>query len=112
MQVALVLRDVTNEEALRNLRSYFLANISHEFKTPLSTLNASLELLLDSDEEYSVDEAREVSVAHLSLLSLQNLIDNLLQSSSIEAGHFVIRKRPVALYHVVEDALRLVQPLF
>lgn len=112
VQVALVLRDVTNEEALRNLRSYFLANISHEFKTPLSTLNASLELLLDSDEVYSVDEVREVlKPAHLSLLSLQNLIDNLLQSSSIEAGHFTIRKRPVALYHVVEDALRLVQPL-
>lgn len=112
VQVALVLRDVTNEEALRNLRSYFLANISHEFKTPLSTLNASLELLLDSAEEYSVDEVREVlKPAHVSLLSLQNLIDNLLQSSSIEAGHFVIRKRPVALYHVVEDALRLVQPL-
>lgn len=112
VQVALVLRDVTNEEALRNLRSYFLANISHEFKTPLSTLNASLELLLDSAEEYSVDEVREVlKPAHLSLLSLQNLIDNLLQSSSIEAGHFTIRKRPVALYHVVEDALRLVQPL-
>ncbi|MBX3014063.1 MAG: PAS domain S-box protein [Caldilineaceae bacterium] len=111
-QVALVLRDVTHEEALRNLRSYFLANISHEFKTPISTLNASLELLLDSTEDYSVDEIREVlKPAHLSLLSLQNLIDNLLQSSSIEAGHFVIRKRPVALYHVVEDGVRLVQPL-
>ncbi|MEZ4725599.1 MAG: ATP-binding protein [Caldilineaceae bacterium] len=112
-QVALVLRDVTHEEALRNLRSYFLANISHEFKTPLSTLNASLELLLDPKEEYSVEEVREVlQPAHLSLLSLQNLIDNLLQSSSIEAGHFVIRKQPIALRHVIEDALRLVQPLF
>lgn len=112
-QVALVLRDVTHEEALRNLRSYFLANISHEFKTPLSTLNASLELLLDPAEEYAVAEVREVlKPAHLSLLTLQNLIDNLLQSSSIEAGHFVLRKQNVALTHVVEDALRLVQPLF
>jgi len=111
-QVALVLRDVTHEEALRNLRAYFLANISHEFKTPLSTLNASLELLLDNREEYSVAEVREVlKPAHMSLLSLQNLIDNLLQSSSIEAGHFTIRKRPLLLYQVIEDALRLVQPL-
>ena len=115
-QVALVLRDVTHEEALRNLRAYFLANISHEFKTPLSTLNASLELLLENTEEqpeaYSLAEVREVlKPAHLSLLSLQNLIDNLLQSSSIEAGHFTIRKRPLLLYHVVEDALHLVQPL-
>ena len=115
-QVALVLRDITHEEALRNLRAYFLANISHEFKTPLSTLNASLELLLENTEEqaeaYSLAEVREVlKPAHLSLLSLQNLIDNLLQSSSIEAGHFTIRKRPLLLYHVVEDALHLVKPL-
>jgi len=108
-----VLRDATHEEALRNLRSYFLANISHEFKTPLSTLNASLELLLDHNEVYSVEEVREVlKPAHVSLLSLQNLIDNLLQSSSVEAGRFVIRKQAIALLHVVEDALRLVQPLF
>jgi PAS domain S-box-containing protein len=112
MQVALVLRDVTHEEALRHLRSYFLANISHEFKTPLSTLNASLELLLDGADELSVAEMREVlKPAHMSLLGLQNLIDNLLQSSSIEAGHFVIRKRPTHLQQVISNALLLVQPL-
>ena len=49
--------------------------------------------------------------AHMSLLGLQNLIDNLLQSSTIEAGHFVIRKRPTALQQVISDALLLVQPL-
>ncbi len=112
MQVAIVLRDVTHEEALRHLRSYFLANISHEFKTPLSTLNASLELLLDAADELTVAEMREVlKPAHMSLLGLQNLIDNLLQSSSIEAGHFVIRKRPTHLPHLISNALLLVQPL-
>lgn len=112
MQMALVLRDVTHEEALRHLRSYFLANISHEFKTPLSTLNASLELLLDSAEALSLAEIQEVlKPAHMSLLGLQNLIDNLLQSSSIEAGHFTIRKRPTSLKLVMRDALQLVQPL-
>ena len=37
-QTALVMRDITEEEAAQNLRSYFLANISHEFRTPLSAL--------------------------------------------------------------------------
>ena len=59
MQMALVLRDVTHEEALRHLRSYFLANISHEFKTPLSTLNASLELLLDDADRLATDNSRQ-----------------------------------------------------
>jgi len=75
-----------------------------------------LELLLDNTEEdaadYTLAEVREVlKPAHMSLLSLQNLIDNLLQSSSIEAGHFTIRKRPIDLNRLITDALLLVQPL-
>ncbi len=111
-QVALVLRDVTHEEALRNLHSYFLANISHEFQTPLSTLNASIELLMDEAETYSLAEVRELlRPAHMSLLGLQNLINNLLQSGRIEAGRFLIRRDPTDLHQVIDDALRLVQPL-
>lgn len=112
VQVALVLRDVTEEEALRNLRSYFLANISHEFRTPLSTLMASIELLMDEREELSTDEMRELlRPTYLSVLGLQTLIDNLLESSRIEAGQFAVRKRPLSLNPILSDALRVVHPL-
>jgi PAS domain S-box-containing protein len=112
VQVALVLRDVTEEQALRNLRSFFLANISHEFRTPLSTLNASIELLMDQADDLSPAEIRELlNPTHLSLLSLQSLIDNLLESSSIEAGSFRLRRRLVRLEDVMADALTIVRPL-
>ncbi|HQF69915.1 MAG TPA: ATP-binding protein [Promineifilum sp.] len=112
VQVALVLRDVTEEQALRNLRSFFLANISHEFRTPLSTLNASIELLIDQVDDLSPGEIRELlSPTHLSLLSLQSLIDNLLESSSIEAGSFRLRRRVVNLEDVMAEALTIVRPL-
>ena len=112
VQVALVLRDVTEEQALRNLRSFFLANISHEFRTPLSTLNASIELLMDQADDLSPAEIRELlTPTHLSLLSLQSLVDNLLESSSIEAGSFRLRLRPVNLEDVMANALSIVRPL-
>ena len=112
VQVALVLRDITEEEARRHLQSYFLANISHEFRTPLSTLNASIELLLDEAEDLTVAEIRELlKPTHLSLISLQTLIDNLLETSSIEAGHFVIHKRPVNFNQIITQALLIVKPL-
>lgn len=111
-QVALVLRDVTEEEARRHLTSYFLANISHEFRTPLSTLNASIELLLDEAENLSAAEMRQLlQPTYLSLLGLQTLIDNLLESGSIEAGRFALRRRQVQLEKVIADALHVVQPL-
>lgn len=112
-RVVLVLRDVTQEETLRHLRSYFLANISHEFRTPLSTLHASMELLLDEQENLSAAEMRELlKPSYLSLSSLQTLIDNLLESSSIEAGEFAIRLRPCRLQDSLTDALHIVRPLF
>lgn len=111
MQTALILRDISEEEALRHLRTYFLANITHEFRTPLSTLNASMELLMN-EVDLSTEEIRELlSPIYLSLLSLQTLIDNLLESSSIEAGRFVVRRRPVDLNQVIASAVQVVQPL-
>jgi PAS domain S-box-containing protein len=112
VQVALVLRDVTEEQALRNLRSFFLANISHEFRTPLSTLSASLELLMEQAGDLSADDIRELlKPTHLSLVSLQTLIDNLLETSRIEAGMFALRPRPLALDEVIADALTITRPL-
>lgn len=111
LQTALILRDITEEESLRHLRAYFLANITHEFRTPLSTLSASMELLMH-EPDLSPTEIRELlQPIHLSLLSLQTLIDNLLESSSIEAGRFVLRHQPVDLNRVIITAAQVVQPL-
>jgi len=111
-QTALVLRDISEEEAARRLRSYFLANISHEFRTPLTALNASVELLLEDIEKLSLAEIAELLKSiHLSVAGLQTLIDNLLESTSIEAGRFRIRCRPTDLGDVMTNALQVMKPL-
>ncbi len=111
-QTALVLRDVSEEQARRHLRSYFLATVSHEFRTPLSTLNASIELLMNEAETMTGAEMRELlKPTYLGLRSLQTLIDNLLESSSIEAGQFSIHPQPVEINQVLTDALYVVQPM-
>ena len=111
-QTALVLRNITDEEAAQQLRSYFLANISHEFRTPLAALNASVELLLEELHDLSRDEITELlESVHYSLIALQTLIDNLLESTSIEAGHFRIHSRPTQVKSVIGEAIRVMKPL-
>jgi PAS domain S-box-containing protein len=108
----LVLRDVTEEEAAQSLRAYFLANISHEFRTPLSALSASVELLLDELEDLKPAEtARLLGSIQRSVTGLQALIDNLLESMSIEAGRFRIRRRQAALADILQEAVRTMKPL-
>lgn len=109
---AYLARKVTEEEAHQRLRSYFLANISHEFRTPLSALRASLELLVNEENPLDPAEARQVlRAAHLSLVGLQTLIDNLLISSAIEAGRFSLHLAEVDMRVILADAVRVATPL-
>ncbi|TET37856.1 MAG: HAMP domain-containing protein [Anaerolineales bacterium] len=109
---ALVLRDITEKGAVRNFRSYFLANISHEFLTPLSAISAPVELLLDELDDLSKDDiSKLLNSIHMSVTGLQALIDNLLESMSIEAGRFKIRRRHTDLNDIITDAVHMMQPL-
>jgi K+-sensing histidine kinase KdpD len=67
---------------------------------------------LDQFPELNQDEIRELLVSnHLGILSLQNLIDNLLEGASIEAGRFQVRPRPTELAEVIHETARVMQPL-
>jgi PAS domain S-box-containing protein len=111
-EVALVCRDVSEEEAVHRLLGHFLANVAHEFRTPLSALAASTELLLDRTSELSPTELQELLTSlHLGVLGLQTLVDNLLESASIEAGRFRVYSRPSDLGEIIAEAMRTMQPL-
>jgi PAS domain S-box-containing protein len=106
-RLALVMRDVSDDEAVRRLRSYFLANISHEFRTPLSAIHASVELLLEDLGSLSKDEIADLlHSVNLSMTGLQTLIDNLLESLSIEAGRFSIRRHTSTLDKAIDQSAR------
>jgi PAS domain S-box-containing protein len=111
-QVALVFRDISEEEAVHRLMGHFMANVTHEFRTPLSALAASVELLLDQAPDLSAAELHELlTPLHLGILGLQTLVDNLLESASIEAGRFRVSPRPSKLGNIIAEAIRMMQPL-
>lgn len=109
---ALVIRDVSNEEYIHRLLGDFMANITHEFRTPLAALEASSELLLDNLHSLSQEEIEELLVSlNLGIINLQTLIDNLIEAASIEAGRFKVSLQPVAFERILTEAVGIVQPL-
>lgn len=110
-RTTIVVHDITEETQRRSLQAYFLAHVSHEFRTPLAGMKVSIELLLENARHLSAAELNELlNSLYLSISSLQNLIDNLLESSRIEASHFSLRRQPIQFNQVLSDALRVVQP--
>ena len=107
-----VIRDVTEEDAVNRLRYNFLANVAHEFRTPLSGIAATSEILVDEGTMLTPNELRElVETIQLSTLHLQTLVENLLESTTIEAGCFQVHRRPINFQGVVQDAADLMSPL-
>jgi signal transduction histidine kinase len=107
-----VIRDETELEAVRRARDSVLANISHEFRTPLAAQLASIELLLEGIEQMQPAQRKELVLSlERGTLRLTRLIDNLLESVRIESGQLSIRRQSVELAEVIEDARALVGSL-
>jgi two-component system sensor histidine kinase KdpD len=72
----------------------------------------SAELLVDQGADLSSAETHELlNSLHLGILALQTLIDNLLESASLEAGRFRIYPRPADLHQSITEAVHTMKPL-
>lgn len=110
-QVAIV-REENALEAARGMRDRILANLSHEFQTPLSAQIASIELLRDHlRSRHDPVAVRLVDAQYRGTVRLSQLVENLLDSVRIESGEMRLRRQRVDLVRVIEDALALMQPL-
>jgi signal transduction histidine kinase len=107
-----VLRDETELEGVRRARDTVLANVSHEFRTPLAAQLASIELLREGLNSAPPEKLEELVLSlERGTLRLTRLIDNLLESVRIESGQLDVRRQSIELGDVVEDARALVEAL-
>lgn len=107
-----VLRDETELEGVRRARDTVLANVSHEFRTPLAAQLASIELLRDGLKTSPPEKLEELVLSlERGTLRLTRLIDNLLESVRIEAGQLDVRRQSIEFADVVDDARGLVEAL-
>jgi two-component system phosphate regulon sensor histidine kinase PhoR len=109
--VLAALHDVTELRKLENVRREFVANVSHELKTPLTSIKGYVETLLDgamNDPKHSKDFLETIQ-EHTANLS--RLIDDVLDLSAIEAERVAYRMEPVALNDIVERIVKALGPM-
>ncbi|HEX5126251.1 MAG TPA: phosphate regulon sensor histidine kinase PhoR [Rhodocyclaceae bacterium] len=86
-QKMILSRDITQLERLETMRRDFVANVSHELKTPLTVISGFTEMLLDGLEDFSPDDTkRYLKLALEQSGRMQNLIEDLLTLSALETG--------------------------
>jgi two-component system phosphate regulon sensor histidine kinase PhoR len=101
----LVLHDTTELRRLERLRQEFVANVSHELKTPLSVIKACIETLLDGAAEDVEHRGRFLDRISEQADRLHALILDLLSLARIESGVEVFELRAVPLAPLVASCL-------
>jgi len=99
----LVFLDVSELRRLEGARRDFVANASHELKTPLTAIRGYSETLLDDDLPPNL-RRQFAETVKANADRLQRIVDDLLDLSRIESGSWRAEPETVAVVEAVEDA--------
>lgn len=106
-----VLTDVTKQKELDRMKSEFMATVTHELRTPVVSMQHSLQLLLEGRAGLLSQVQRKfLELAVRNLTRLKRLIDDLLDFSKLESRRMELRLQRCSLQHLVEEACRTLEP--
>jgi two-component system phosphate regulon sensor histidine kinase PhoR len=98
-----VLHDVTELRRLERVRQDFVANVSHEFKTPLTAIQGFAETLLAGALDDPKNNRRFLEIIREHAARLARVTDDLLKLARIEAGKLELEFFPVGLHELIES---------
>lgn len=104
----LTLLDVTGLRRLERVRQDFVANVSHELKTPLTTVRAMAEILTDVDSEDEALRTKYLRQIQGEVDRLSLVVDDLLALSLSESVK--LRKEPCDLVEILENVVTQLSP--
>lgn len=103
-QILVVLRDLTREQAIEKMRSDFVANASHEMRTPLATIIGTIETLQGAAKNDAKARDMFLSTMLSQAHRMKRLIDDLLALSRIELNEHVRPVGKVAILSILKQA--------
>ncbi|MFZ1006415.1 MAG: ATP-binding protein, partial [Candidatus Sulfotelmatobacter sp.] len=94
------------------LKSHFLSNMSHEFRTPLNSVLALSQILLDHmDGDLTPEQEKQVTFIRRSAQDLTDLVNDLLDLAKVEAGKVTIRPSPFKVETLFAALRGMLRPL-
>src|SRR5690625_432726 len=101
-----VIRDMTEERRLDKLRKDFIANVTHELRTPISFLQGYSEAIVDDIAESKEEKNELAQIINEESLRMSRLVNDLLDLGRMEAGHEQLRKETVHLESFINRIIK------
>jgi two-component system phosphate regulon sensor histidine kinase PhoR len=108
-KIMIVFHDVTRLKKLERIRTDFVANVTHEIRTPLTAIIGYLETLQAGAIDNPEDARRFIDIILKQSQRLNRLVEDLMTISKIELGEINFRFEDVFLPDVIDSVLQLME---
>lgn len=100
----IVIMAIFRQKKLSEMKNDFINNMTHEFKTPISTVSLACEVLNDN----TVPKTDEFIRSYIDIISEENkrlgvMAEKILQTAILEKGQLKLRKEKINLHNIIED---------
>jgi len=101
------IRTIDQQRKLSEMKSDFFNNMTHEFKTPVSTISLACEALMDKD----IQKSEALIKNYIGVISEENrrlgyMSEMILQSVAMEKGELQLQKKPADVHEILSDVIR------
>ena len=101
-------KTIVNQKRLAEVKSDFISNMTHEFKTPISTISLACEAM--SDDDMLDKQHFEVISPYVNMIvdenkRLRSLVERILQSATIDKGELKLKKEKLELNQIAKSAV-------
>ena len=104
-----VLHDITREREISQMKTEFVSHVSHELKTPLASITAYSEMLVDGEADDDETRKEFYHIIQSQAQRLNRLIEDILNTSRIESGMIKVRKENASLTILIEEQLQMIK---
>lgn len=110
-KIITVLHDISELKKLENIRRDFVTNVSHELKTPLTSILGYAETLENGAITDTESAKKFISKIQTNAIQLKNLVEDILELSRIESGAVTLTYEEINLEKMAENIFTQIKPL-
>jgi two-component system, OmpR family, phosphate regulon sensor histidine kinase PhoR len=97
---------IFKQKKLSEIKNDFISNMTHEFKTPISTISLACEMLSDK----TIEKSAERSGKYIKMIGDENkrlsiLVENILQTAILDKGEFKLKIQSINIHNLIEQTI-------
>lgn len=107
--VVSVFHDISREKEVSQMKNEFVSHVSHELKTPLASITAYAEMLVDGEAQDDETKEQFLSIIQNQAQRLNRLIEDILSVSRIESGLVKVKKENASVALLIRDSFEMIK---